>query len=182
MIKKFFLFFCKKDLTRSLKMNYNYYNGRVLLKKKKKKKQISSFISREIFPAFAAPTNAYLGRSSQLFGGEQGQALLLAFFPTKKRVDSPLPFFWQLDLITRLGSNYCPIFNFSFSPSLYYNYIISCQINASLFEKFFHKIASSPLVPAIFQQLPLPTKKQQTSSSIAWAKVLPWRQHLDQIT
>lgn len=37
-IKKLFYFFCKKDLTGSLKMNYNYYNGGVLLKKKKKKK------------------------------------------------------------------------------------------------------------------------------------------------
>ena len=36
MIKKLFYFFAKKDLTRSLKMNYNYYNGGVLLKKKKK--------------------------------------------------------------------------------------------------------------------------------------------------
>ena len=36
MIKKLFYFFAKKDLTRSLKMNYNYYNGSDIYKKKEK--------------------------------------------------------------------------------------------------------------------------------------------------
>ena len=97
----------------------------------------SQLFFAKFFQLLQLPPRLTRGCSSQLLGAGQEQALLLAFFSTKKRVDSPLPFFRQLDLITRLGSNYCPIFNFSFSPFLYYNYIIFCQKKSTIFFKFF---------------------------------------------
>lgn len=88
----------------------------------------------KFFSAFAAPTKGLPGGAAPSFlGVGKSKRFCWHFFPTKKRADSPLPFFWQLDLITRLGSNYCPIFNFSFSPFLYYNYIIFYQKKSTFF-------------------------------------------------
>lgn len=111
------------------------------------------------------PPRLTRGCSSKLLGGGQEQALLLAFFSTKKRVDSPLPFFWQLDLITRLGSNYCPIFNFSFSPFLYYNYIIFYQKKSTIFWNFFQL----PIASSHGAQVPAPIQLQLGGTSWCYA-------------
>ena len=80
MIKKLFLFFAKKDLTRSLKMNYNYYNGSDIYKKNRS--QLSAPLDLAPGPQLSAPRGDQ-PLSSQLLGGNAQGASLGVVFPGK---------------------------------------------------------------------------------------------------